>query len=174
MNNGRLSIKVSAPEHVLYFINGVDNSKLGYVGFGGFPDGSLHIMNYAVNKFLNLSIDGKLYYDKKELAFKSDTAGATLMLDTRDTSAAVQNNIAVYSAINILLSTYEEIPRIGISIPEELGFSCGQRLWAIGAAQLSGNAIVFTFSGLDSSDMVEYFKVILTNTGLLTITPVPH
>lgn len=72
LKNGRLSIKVSAPEHVLYFINGVDNSKLGYVGFGGFPDGSLHIMNYAVNKFLNLSIDGKLYYDQKELAFKSD------------------------------------------------------------------------------------------------------
>ena len=72
LNNGRLSIKVSAPEHVFYYINGVDNSKLGYVGFGGFPDGSLHIMNYAVNKFLNLSIDGKLYYDHKELAFKSD------------------------------------------------------------------------------------------------------
>ena len=72
LNNGRLSIKVSAPEHVFYFINGVDNSKLGYVGFGGFPDGSLHIMNYAVNKYLNLSIDGKLYYDQKELAFKSD------------------------------------------------------------------------------------------------------
>lgn len=174
LKNGRLSIKVSAPEHVLYFINGVDNSKLGYVGFGGFPDGSLHIMNYAVNKYLNLSIDGKLYYDQKELAFKSDTAGATLMLDTRDTSAAVQNNIAVYSAINILLSTYEEIPRIGISIPEELGFSGGQRLWAIGAAQLGGVSIVFTFNGLDSSDMVQYFKVVLTKTGLLTITPVPH
>lgn len=72
LNNGRLSITVSAPEHVFYYINGVDNSKLGYVGFGGFPDGSLHIMNYAVNKYLNLSIDGKLYYDQKELAFKSD------------------------------------------------------------------------------------------------------
>ena len=174
LNNGRLSIKVSAPEHVLYFINGVDNSKLGYVGFGGFPDGSLHIMNYAVNKFLNLSIDGKLYYDQKELAFKSDTAGATLMLDTHDTPEAVQNNISVYKATNIYLSTYVEIPRIGISIPEEMGFPGGQRLWAIGAAQLSGAALVFTFSGLDSSDMVQYFKVVLTNTGLLTITPVPH
>ena len=172
LSNGRFNMLVSAPEHVIMFKDAADN--IGYIGFGGYPAKGLQLMNYATGKFIEIAADGKLYYDQKELAFKGDTGGETLMLDTRDTPEAMQNNIAVYKATNIYLSTYAEIPRIGISIPEELGFSYGQRLWAIGAAQLSGVALVFTFSGLDSSDMVQYFKVVLTNTGLLTITPVPH
>ncbi len=172
LSNGRFNMLVSAPEHVIMFKDAADN--IGYIGFGAYPTKDLQIMNYATGKYINIAADGKLYYDQKELAFKGDTAGETLMLDTRDTPEAVQNNIAVYNAVYILLSTYAEIPRIGISIPDDLGFSYGQRLWAIGAAHSSSVSIVFTFSGLDSNDMVQYFKVVLTKTGLLTITPVPH
>lgn len=172
LSNGRFNMLVSAPEHVIMFKDA--NGNIGYIGFGGYPKKDIHIYNYESGKFVNIAADGKLYYDQKELAFKGDVGGETLMLDTRDTPEAVQNNIAVYKATNIYLSTYAEIPRIGISIPEEMGFTGGQRLWAIGAAQLSGAALVFTFSGLDSSDMVQYFKAVLTNTGLLTVTSVPH
>lgn len=172
LSNGRLNMLVSAPEHVIMFKDAAGD--IGYIGFGGYPAKGLQLMNYATGKFIEIAADGKLYYDQKELAFKSDTASATLMLDTRDSPGAVQNNIAVYNAVYILLSTYAEIPRIGISIPEELGYSGGQRLWAIGAASVEGVAIKFTFGGLDSLDMVQYFKAVLTNTGILTITPVPH
>ncbi len=172
LSDGRLNMLVSAPEHVVMFKDAAGN--IGYIGFGAYPTKDLQIMNYATGKFISIAADGKLYYDNKELAFKDDIAGTTLMLDTRDTPEAIQNNIAVFKATFTLLSTRVDIPRIGISLSEELGYSTGHRLWAIGAAQMEGVAIKFTFCGLDSSDMIQYMKVIVTSAGLLTITPVPH
>ena len=171
LSNGRFNMLVSAPEHVVMFKDAAGN--IGYIGFGAYPTKDLQIMNYATGKFISIAADGKLYYDNKELAFKDDATGTTLMLDTRQTPEAVQNNIAVYNITYALLSTHVEIPRIGISIPEEFGYSGGQRLWAIGAAQ-SGGTVKITFCGLDEADMVQYIKVIVTSAGLLTITPVPH
>ncbi len=172
LSNGRFNMLVSAPEHVLMFKDATGN--IGYIGFGAYPTKDIQIMNYATGKYVSIAADGKLYYDNKELAFKDDIAGTTLMLDTRDTPEAIQNNIAVFKATFTLLSTRVDIPRIGISLSEELGYSTGHRLWAIGAAQMEGVAIKFTFCGLDSSDMIQYMKVIVTSAGLLTITPVPH
>ena len=171
LSNGRFNMLVSAPEHVVMFKDAAGN--IGYIGFGAYPTKDIQIMNYATGKYVSIAADGKLYYDNKELAYKSDIAGTTLMLDTRQTPEAVQNNIAVYNVAYALLSTHVEIPRIGISIPEEFGYSGGQRLWAIGAAQ-SGGTVKITFCGLDEADMVQYIKVTVTSAGLLTITPVPH
>lgn len=70
LSNGRLNMLVSAPEHVLMFKDAAGN--IGYIGFGAFPTKDLQIMNYATGKYISISADGKLYYDNKELAFKSD------------------------------------------------------------------------------------------------------
>lgn len=70
LSNGRFNILVSTPEHVLMFKDAAGN--IGYIGFGAFPTKDLQIMNYATGKYISISADGKLYYDNKELAFKSD------------------------------------------------------------------------------------------------------
>ena len=171
---GRLNMLVSAPEHVLMFNDAAGN--IGYIGFGAYPTKDLQIMNYATGKYINIAADGKLYYDQKELAFKGDTGGssATLMLDTRGTPEAIQRNKAVYAALYGELSTLtEEIPRIGLLGPAEMGYSTGQRLWAIGAAQSEGG-IKLTFCGLDSNDVIQYVKAMVNNAGVLVTTLVPH
>lgn len=70
LSNGRFNMLVSAPEHVVMFKDAAGN--IGYIGFGAFPTKDLQIMNYATGKYISISADGKLYYDNKELAFKSD------------------------------------------------------------------------------------------------------
>ena len=174
LSDGRFNMLVSAPEHVIMFEDAAGD--IGYIGFGGYPSKDLQIFNYATNKYINVAADGKLYYDNKELAFKGDTGGssATLMLDTRGTPEAIQRNKAVYAALYGELSTLnEEIPRIGLLGPAELGYSAGQRLWAIGAAQAEGG-IKLTFCGLDSNDVIQYVKAMVNSAGVLVITLVPH
>ena len=153
LNNGRFNMLVSSPEHVIMFNDATGN--IGYIGFGGYPKKDIHIYNYESGKFVNISADGKLYYDGKELAFKGDVGGETLMLDTNNTPEAQQRNIAVYRAAYTALSTYGEIPRVGLMTPTELGYSAGRRLWAIGAAQVDG-VLKLTFCGLDSNDIIQY------------------
>lgn len=70
LNNGRFNMLVSSPEHVIMFKDATGN--IGYIGFGGYPAKGLQLMNYATGKFIEIAADGKLYYDGKELAFKSD------------------------------------------------------------------------------------------------------
>ena len=101
------------------------------------------------------------------------SAGETLMLDTNNTPEAKQRNIAVYTATYAALSTYTEIPRIGLIAPAELGYSAGQRLWTIGAAQVDGG-LKLTFCGLNSVDIVQYIKAVVNSAGVLVITPIPH
>lgn len=162
---------VSSPEHVIMFKDATGN--IGYIGFGGYPAKGLQLMNYATGKYIEIAADGKLYYDGKELAFKGDTGGETLMLDTNNTPEAQQRNIAVYRAAYTALSTYGEIPRIGLMTPTELGYSAGRRLWAIGAAQVDG-ILKLTFCGLDDSDIIQYVKAMVNSSGVLVTTIVPH
>ena len=171
LNNGRFNMLVSASEHVIMFKDAADN--IGYIGFGGYPAKSLQLMNYATGKFIEIAEDGKLYYDQKELAFKGDVGGETLMLDTNNTPEAQQRNIAVYKAAYTALSTYGEVPKIGLITPTDLGYSAGRRLWAIGAAQVDG-VLKLTFCGLDSNDIIQYVKAMVDSSGVLVVTVVPH
>lgn len=171
LSNGRFNMLVSAPEHVIMFKDAADN--IGYIGFGEYPAKGLQLMNYVTGKYIEIAADGKLYYDRKELAFKGDTGGETLMLDTNNTPEAQQRNIAVYKTTYTALSTYGEIPKIGIMTPTELGYSAGRRLWAIGAAQVDG-VLKLTFCGLDSNDVVQYVKAMVSSSGVLVTTIVPH
>lgn len=171
LSNGRFNMLVSAPEHVIMFKDATGN--MGYIGFGAYPTKDLQIMNYATGKYINIAADGKLYYDQQELAFKGDTGGETLMLDTNNTPEAQQRNIAVYKATYAMLSTEGEIPKIGLTTPTELGYSAGRRLWAIGAAQVDG-VLKLTFCGLDSNDVVQYVKAMVSSSGVLVTTIVPH
>lgn len=171
LNNGRFNMLVSSPEHVIMFKDATGN--IGYIGFGGYPKKDIHIYNYESGKFVNIAADGKLYYDGKELAFKGDVGGETLMLDTNNTPEAQQRNIAVYKATYAMLSTEGEIPKIGLTTPTEFGYSAGRRLWAIGAAQVDG-VLKLTFCGLDSNDMIQYVKAMVNSSGVLVITIVPH
>lgn len=57
--------------------------------------------------------------------------------------------------------------------PTELGYSAGRRLWAIGAAQVDG-VLKLTFCGLDSNDVVQYVKAMVSSSGVLVTTIVPH
>ena len=171
LNNGRFNMLVSSPEHVIIFKDATGN--IGYIGFGGYPKKDIHIYNYESGKFVNIAADGKLYYDGKELAFKGDVGGETLMLDTNNTPEAQQRNIAVYKATYAMLSTEGEIPKIGLTTPTEFGYSAGRRLWAIGAAQVDG-VLKLTFCGLDSNDMIQYVKAMVNSSGVLVITIVPH
>lgn len=70
LSNGRLNMLVSAPEHVIMFKDA--NGNMGYIGFGAYPTKDLQIMNYATGKFMEFKADGRLLYNQKELAFKSD------------------------------------------------------------------------------------------------------
>ena len=70
LSNGRLNMLVSAPEHVIMFKDA--NGNVGYIGFGAYPTKDLQIMNYATGKFMEFKADGRLLYNQKELAFKSD------------------------------------------------------------------------------------------------------
>lgn len=171
LSNGRFNMLVSAPEHVIMFKDATGN--MGYIGFGAYPTKDLQIMNYATGKYINIAADGKLYYDQQELAFKGDTAGETLMLDTNNTPEAQQRNVAVYKATYAMLSTEGEIPKIGLTTPTEFGYSAGRRLWAIGAAQVDG-VLKLTFCGLDSNDMIQYVKAMVSSSGVLVTTIVPH
>ena len=171
LNNGRFNMLVSSPEHVIMFKDATGN--IGYIGFGGYPAKGLQLMNYATGKFIEIAADGKLYYDGKELAFKGDVGGETLMLDTNNTPEAQQRNIAVYKATYAMLSTEGEIPKIGLTTPTELGYSAGRRLWAIGAAQVDG-VLKLTFCGLDSNDIIQYVKAMVNSSGALVVTVVPH
>ena len=145
LSNGRFNMLVSAPEHVIMFKDA--NGNMGYIGFGAYPTEDLQIMNYATGKYINIAADGKLYYDNKELAFKSDIGGGDNWYPTAMswTDGSVQGPRLNLSGVG-MAALSAAIPIAGVSVSGVVSTTdqvfIGRKSFAVGIDIIAGGMSV--------------------------------